>query len=47
MMGNTMVGVAQAVGTITIEKSGSNPLTSPKAGETGAKVAEFQAQHGL
>lgn len=46
MMGNTMVGVAQAVGTITIEKSGSNPLTSPKAGETGAKVAEFKLNMG-
>ena len=46
MMGNTMVGVAQSVGTITIEKSGSNPLTSPKAGETGAKVAEFKLTMG-
>lgn len=46
IMGNTMVGVAQSVGTITIEKSGSNPLTSPKAGETGAKVAEFKLTMG-
>lgn len=46
MMGNTMVGVAQSVGSITIEKSGSNPLTSPKAGETGAKVAEFKLTMG-
>jgi len=44
VMGNTMVGVSQSVGTVTVAKSGS--ISNPKAGETGAKVAEFKLDMG-
>lgn len=46
VMGNTMVGVNQSVGGVTIARTGSNPLVSPKAGETGAEVAEFNLTMG-
>lgn len=46
VVGNMMSHTNVQGGSITIAKSGANPLTAPKAGELQAKVAEFRLTAG-